>query len=223
MVEVTITGGTGYIGRALIERLIAGGHSVTALARPSSRHKVPAGAHIVEGSALDADEISRALTPGCTVVLLVGTPHPSPTKAREFQEVDLASVRAAATAIARSAVGHVIYVSVAHPAPVMKAYIEVRTEGERLLGDTGVPLTVLRPWYVLGPGHWWPIALVPFYKLFERIPSKRNTALRLGLVTHRQMVTALAAAVATQPPVSKRVVDVPAIRASEAGSKAAIL
>src|SRR6185503_6920883 len=125
MGSVTIAGGTGYIGRALIARLIAAGHQVTALARPASINKVPAGARIVEGSALNADDIASALTTECTLVLLVGTPHPNPQKAREFKEVDLASVRAAAAAIKRSRVAHVVYVSVAHPAPVMEAYIAV--------------------------------------------------------------------------------------------------
>jgi uncharacterized protein YbjT (DUF2867 family) len=185
---------------------------VTALARAASRGKVPAGARLVAGSALNADDVAASLTSGCTLVLLVGTPHPSPKKAREFQEVDLASVRAAADAIRRSTVAHVIYVSVAHPAPVMAAYIAARAEGERVLRDTGVPLTVLRPWYVLGPGHWWPIVLMPLYALFELIPSKRDTALRLGLVTHRQMVGALTAVVAGGPGVSD-IVDVPGIRA----------
>src|SRR4026209_201648 len=128
MGSVTIAGGTGYIGRPLIARLIAAGHQVAALARPASINKAPAGARIVEGSALNANDIARSLTSECTLVLLVGTPHPNPRKAREFNDVDLASVRAAADAIKRSNVAHVIYVSVAHPAPVMEAYIAVRTE-----------------------------------------------------------------------------------------------
>jgi uncharacterized protein YbjT (DUF2867 family) len=213
MGPVTVTGGTGYLGRSLIERLIAAGCHVTALARSSSIGKVPQGARVVEGSALKADDIVRALTDRGTLVLLVGTPHPNPRKAQQFQDVDLASVRAAAEAIRRSNVAHVVYVSVAHPAPVMEAYIAARTEGERLLRETGVPLTVLRPWYVLGPGHWWPVALIPLYKLFEQIPSKRDTALRLGLVTHTQMVSALVSAV-TQSPSGQRVIDVPGIRAA---------
>lgn len=213
MAVVTVTGGTGYIGRALIAQLVAEGHTVTALVRPQSRARVPAGATIVDGSPLDSRDVARALTPGGTLILLVGTPHPSPSKAAQFQDVDLASARAAAEALQEVAVAHVIYVSVAHPAPVMQAYIAVRREGERLLKQTRVPVTVLRPWYVLGPGHWWPIVLIPIYKLFEMIPSARDTAQRLGLVTHRQMVAALAAAVTASTPSPFRVLDVPAIRA----------
>lgn len=213
MAVVTVTGGTGYIGRALIAQLVAEGHTVTALVRPQSRARVPAGATIVDGSPLDSRDVARALTPGGTLILLVGTPHPSPSKAAQFQDVDLASARAAAEALQEVAVAHVIYVSVAHPAPVMQAYIAVRREGERLLKQTRVPVTVLRPWYVLGPGHWWPIVLIPIYKLFEMIPTARDTAQRLGLVTHRQMVAALAAAVTASTPSPFRVLDVTAIRA----------
>lgn len=79
--------------------------------------------------------------------------------------------------------------------------------------QTRVPVTVLRPWYVLGPGHWWPIVLIPIYKLLEMIPSARDAAQRLGLVTHRQMVAALAAAVTASTPSPFRVLDVTAIRA----------
>jgi uncharacterized protein YbjT (DUF2867 family) len=106
-------------------------------------------------------------------------------------------------------------VSVAQPAPVMKAYQEVRAEVETLLRESGMRATVLRPWYVLGPGHRWPYLLLPFYKLMERLPSKRETALRLGLVTHAQMVAALVRAV-EDPAADFRVVNVPEIRSQNA-------
>jgi uncharacterized protein YbjT (DUF2867 family) len=211
--RVVVTGGTGYVGRPLIERLLARGHEVTALVRPQSRARVPSGARTVDGSALSADEVAGALSVDCSLVLLVGTPHPRPSKAKQFREVDLVAAQAAAEAATRfRRVAHIVYVSVAHPAPVMKAYIEVRSEGERLLRATGVPLTVLRPWYVLGPGHWWPYALVPVYSLAERFASTRESARRLGLVTHAQMVAALLRAIEQPASSGVRVVEVPEIR-----------
>ena len=107
---------------------------------------------------------------------------------------------------------HLVYVSVAHPAPVMKAYIAVREQGERLVRETGIPATILRPWYVLGPGHWWPYALVPLYALLRAFPSTRDGAERLALVTHRQMVAALVHSVEDPPVNGVRVVPASEIR-----------
>jgi hypothetical protein len=73
-------------------------------------------------------------------------------------------------------------------------------------------MTILRPWYVLGPGHRWPYLLLPMYWLMERIPATRASALSLGLVTLPQMLNALVAAV-ERPAQGTRIVDVPAIRA----------
>jgi hypothetical protein len=53
----------------------------------------------------------------------------------------------------------------------------------------------LRPWYVLGRRHWWPVVLLPIYWLLRRLPQTRDAATRLGLVTHKQMLTALVRAV----------------------------
>ena len=108
---------------------------------------------------------------------------------------------------------HFIYVSVARPSPVMKAYQATRAEGERMIRDSGLDATILRPWYVLGPGHRWPYALIPMYWLFERMPGTRDTARRLGLVTLEQMVSALVASVESNAE-GVRILEVPSIRSA---------
>lgn len=210
--SVFVTGGTGYIGRPLLDALVEGGHDVHALARPGSASALPPRVRTVVGDALDAATFAAAIPARATIVHLVGTPHPSPAKAAEFVRVDLASIRATTQAAVTAGAAHIVYVSVAHPAPVMRAYIAVRTEGEALVGATGIPATVLRPWYALGPGHYWPYLLVPVYALLRLLPPTRDGARRLGLVTRADMVAALAHAVAHPPGEAVRVIDVPAIR-----------
>ena len=208
-----VTGGTGYIGRRLIEALLARGHRVRALVRPESAGRVPAGAITVVGNALEASSFAAAVTPADTIVHLVGTPHPSPSKAAEFQRVDRPSILATVEAARRAGAAHLVYVSVAHPAPVMHAYIAARSAGERAIADAGLTATILRPWYVLGPGHRWPYLLIPFYAVARLIPSKRESARRLGLVTLPQMVNALVRAVENPPrPGQIRILEVPDIQ-----------
>jgi uncharacterized protein YbjT (DUF2867 family) len=212
---VFVTGATGYMGRALIPVLLSRGHRVRALTREQSAHRVPSGAEIVTGNALDPSTFAAGIAPADTLVHLIGTAHPSPAKAASFQSVDLASVDAILKAATAAAVHHLIYVSVAHPAPVMQAYIATRQAGEARIRASGIHATILRPWYVLGPGHRWPYVLVPFYAVLAILPPTRAGALRLGLVTLDQMVLAMAASVEQQTP-GVRILDVAGIRAATA-------
>lgn len=209
--RVFVTGGTGYLGRALIEALVQRGHHVRALVRLGSESKVPLGAERVTGNALDSSGWAATVAAADTLVHLVGTPHPSPAKAAEFRAVDLPSIRAAVAAAVTARVSHFVYVSVAHPAPIMHPYIAVRSEGESLIQGSGLNATILRPWYVLGEGHRWAYALVPLYAIARYVPAWRASAGRLGLVTHEQMVRALVAAV-ENPVQGVRIVEVPEIR-----------
>jgi uncharacterized protein YbjT (DUF2867 family) len=209
--RIFITGGTGYVGGCLVPRLLNDGHRVTALTREQSRHKLPKGCDVAIGNALDGASCGHLLSGSDTFVQLVGVAHPGPGKGREFQEIDLKAGLEAIRVARDAGVSHFVYVSVAHPAPVMKDYIDVRSQCERALTESGLNATILRPWYVLGPGHRWPYFLIPFYKIAELWPSTRASARRLGLVTLPQMVNALARSV-DNPPEGIRILEVPEIR-----------
>ena len=211
IVNVFVTGGTGYIGRPLIERLLADGHMVRALARPGSENRLPAGCQDVLGDPLDGETYRQQIAPSDTFVHLVGVAHPGPGKRQQFHDIDLKSIECAVAAAEFAGIRHFIYVSVAHPAPVMHDFIAVRMQGEELIRRAGLNATVVRPWYVLGPGHRWPYALAPVYLLMQAIPSTRESAARLGLVTRNEMVGALGCAV-REPAVGIRVLGVQEIR-----------
>ncbi|MEY2490526.1 MAG: hypothetical protein QOC70_2468 [Verrucomicrobiota bacterium] len=80
-----------------------------------------------------------------------------------------------------------------------------------MIRESGMPATFIRPWYVLGPGHRWAYALLPFYWVCQQLPVTRESARRLGLVTISQMLDTLVWAV-ENPPEGIRIVDVPGIR-----------
>jgi uncharacterized protein YbjT (DUF2867 family) len=96
--------------------------------------------------------------------------------------------------------------SVAHPAPVMRAYVAARSAGEQLLLESGLNATILRPWYVLGPGHRWPYLLLPLYGIARIFPATGDSARRLAPVTLEQVLRSIEAAV-EDPPSGVRVVE----------------
>jgi uncharacterized protein YbjT (DUF2867 family) len=214
MAFVFLTGATGFMGRNLAVELLRRGHRVRALARPGSESRVPAGCEGVTGNPLDAQTYRDRVAPADTFVQLVGVSHPSPAKAREFRSIDLVAAKAGVEAARFAGVRHFIYVSVAHPAPVMKEYIAARSEAEDAIRASGLNATILRPWYVLGAGRRWPLVLVPMYWVLGALPQTRDSARRLGLVTIEQMIQTMARAV-EQPATRIRIVEVPQIRSSQ--------
>ena len=198
------------MGTRLIPLLLQRGHSVTALSRASSASKLPAGIQPVLADPL-CDDYSSHIVGADTFIHLIGVSHPSPAKAAEFRSVDLPALKHAVNAARAAQVKQFIFISVAHPAPFMKAYIEVRRECEQIITESGMNATVLRPWYVLGPGHRWPYALKPMYWLMELFPPTRESAQRLGLVTLQQILQALVHC-AENPPAECRILGVPEIR-----------
>lgn len=202
MQTIFITGGTGYIGSRLIDALRKrGDFQIKALTRQGSAQRLQ-GCEQIMGNALEATTYKEFVGNASIFVHLVGVPHPSPAKKKLFKAIDLVSVQEAAHAAHHAGIDHFIYLSVAqHPTEIMKEYQEVRAIGEKILLETGMKCSFVRPWYVLGPGHWWPLLLKPLYLLARLIPRIREQAQKLDTVTIRQMIHTLIYAI-DHPPVS---------------------
>jgi len=199
------------MGQRLIPLLRKRGCEIKALVRAGSEEKLPTGATGVVGNPLQIDSYTEHVRGADTFVHLIGVPHPSPAKAKQFHNVDLVSIRVAIKAARDIGVRHFIYLSVPRPAPVMKEFIAIRSAGEQMIRESGIPATFVRPWYVLGPGHYWPYAILPVYWILERLPKTRDSAERLGLVRIDQIQSALVWSV-ENPPSEVRIIDVPKIR-----------
>lgn len=214
MKTVFITGATGYIGKRLTKQLLQRGYRVIALVRKGSEHKVSAGTEIIVADPFDAASFQSFIPKDSTFVQLLGVAHPSPKKAPQFREIDLRSVKASADAAATASVSHFVYVSVAMaPSKLMAAYQSVRREGEAYCKSKGLACTFIRPWYVLGPGHYWPVLLAPIYGIAEIVPSWRQRARTMALVTIHQMIRTLVNAVQANA-IPLRILEIKDIRHS---------
>ena len=98
----------------------------------------------------------------------------------------------------------------------MHAYQEVRKEGEKYCLSKTFNCTFIRPWYVLGPGHWWPVSLLPLYGLAEIVPAWRKKARAMALVTINQILNTLMNA-AENESLPLRILEVKDIRRTSSG------
>ncbi|MFZ1321880.1 MAG: NAD(P)H-binding protein [Ignavibacteria bacterium] len=152
--KIFITGGTGYIGKSVINKLLENDFEVTALIRNTSKNNLSEKCKTVYGDALDSRTYQDKILPNDTFIHLVGVSHPGPQKYKEFRSIDLVSIEQAIKASEHSGIKNFIYLSVANPAPIMKEYIKIRLKGEELLSASDMNCSIIRPWYVIGPGHY---------------------------------------------------------------------
>ncbi|MGZ4216972.1 MAG: NAD-dependent epimerase/dehydratase family protein [Solirubrobacteraceae bacterium] len=175
MTRVFVTGGSGVVGRALVQRLVTGGNEVVALARsrPAEETVRSLGAVAVRGELFDEDALASAMA-GCSVsynvagvnTLCVDDPGPM---LRANVEGPPGVVRAAA----RAGVGRVVHTSSAatigepsgvvgredtpHRGWYLSTYERSKTEGERGVFEagrqTGVEVVCVNPSSVQGPGR----------------------------------------------------------------------
>jgi 2-alkyl-3-oxoalkanoate reductase len=73
---VFVAGATGVLGRALLPRLVAGGHSVRGIARRAPSAPLPAGVELVEADLLEARNL-HDLVRGCDAVVHIATAIPA--------------------------------------------------------------------------------------------------------------------------------------------------
>jgi uncharacterized protein YbjT (DUF2867 family) len=213
MKPVFVTGGTGYMGRRLIALLLEKGYTVKALVREGSEKKLPKGCSYITGNPFNASAFSKDIPAGASFVQLLGVAHPGPKKKEQFRTIDLASAKASAGAAKQAGVHHFIYVSVAQtPISIMKDYQRCRAEGEDAIRTTQIPATFIRPWYVVGPGHYWPLLFQPLFTILEWIPATSQKAKALRLVTLKQMLHTLLHSIENKPATGVSVIEIDAIR-----------
>ncbi|MFI5155776.1 MAG: SDR family oxidoreductase [Chitinophagales bacterium] len=222
MPTIFISGGTGYIGTRLINILLKKNADVLALVRKGSESKLPAGTNSVVADPFLSDSFASRIPRGSIFVQLLGVSHPGPKKKELFRTIDLASAKASANAAKKAGVAHFVYVSVAQtPTKIMKDYQACRAEGEAYIESTGLSATFIRPWYVVGPGHYWPLLFSPIFKLLELFPATAKKARSLRLVSLSQMLQTLVFAI-EHPVDGTRIFEISEIKNINAGDSSAL-
>jgi len=161
--QVLVTGGSGFVGGAVVRQLVERGHRVRILAR-GTRGQVPDGTPGVErvrGSVLEVGGLASACS-GCDAVIhLVGII--SEVGEQTFERVHAEGTRNLLGAASVAGVRRWIQMSALGTGVDAEArYYRSKWEAEVAVRSGGIPWTIHRPSIVFGPGDG-------FVNLFERM------------------------------------------------------
>ena len=175
MTRVFVTGGSGFVGGALLSRLVERGDEVVALARSDAAERAVTGrgARAVRGDVLDEDTLAANMD-GCALLFHVaGINTMCPTDPAALFHVNVRGAEAAVRAAARAGVPRVVLTSSAaslgeavgtvgredspHRGSFLSVYERSKHEGESAAfaaaRRAGVELVAINPSSVQGPGR----------------------------------------------------------------------
>ena len=143
---VLVTGATGFVGRRLVSALVDDGHDVRAMTRRPETYDGAGAA--VGGDVFDPDSLTDPLADADVAIYLVHSLDDP-----DFERKDAEAARTFAAAAAKAGVSQIVYLGgLGDDDEDLSPHLRSRREVERLLGETGVPVTVLRAAIVVGAG-----------------------------------------------------------------------
>ena len=143
---VLVTGATGFIGSRLVPALVENGHRVKAMTRHPDDYDGPG--EPVGGDVFDAGTLAEPMNGVDVAVYLVHSLDDN-----DFEQLDAEAARAFGLAAAASGVRQIVYLGGLGKDDVeLSPHLRSRREVEKLLGASGVPVTVLRAAIVVGAG-----------------------------------------------------------------------
>jgi uncharacterized protein YbjT (DUF2867 family) len=165
-VKVLVTGGTGFVGTHLVNRLLHRGHAVAVLARDprKTRNRYNRPVETAAGNVLDPESVAAAAAGRDAVVHLVGviSEKGDQTFDRMHREAT-ENVVAAAEASGVRRYLHMSAMGSSEDSP--SRYGRSKAAGERAVRSSGLDWTIFRPSIVFGPGDGFVSLLAPIVRL----------------------------------------------------------
>ena len=165
MKNILVLGGSGFVGRHLVARLVATGHRVLVPTRRRDRARhlilLPT-VDVVDANVFEPGALPRLLAGQHAVVNLIGVLHATPA---EFQRVHVDFVRQVMEAAAKTKVRRVLHMSALgadRNGPSL--YARSRGDGEAMVRQSAADWTIYQPSVVFGPED-------QFLNLFARLAA----------------------------------------------------
>ena len=170
---ILVTGGTGFVGSAIVKELLRRGEKVAVLGRDAGKIHQRLGTEVEAraGDVRDAATLGAAMRGVDIVVNAVqfpGSPIENRRKGYTFEEVDLKGTRNQVDAAKAADVKRFVYISgVGAAKDAEKHWFRYKWEAENYLQKSGLAWVVLRPTWVFGPED---VSLNRFLSFASKLP-----------------------------------------------------
>ena len=150
--NVTLVGGTGFVGGYLVDALLAAGHAVSLLVRSGSEQKAlrRAECRLVAGSIDSPEAIAEAVTGSDAVIYNIGILREFPRQGITFENSQYRGVVRTAEAAQGAGVRRMLLMSANGVKSTGTAYQETKSRAEEAVKKSGLEYTIFRPSVIFG-------------------------------------------------------------------------
>lgn len=144
---ILVTGGTGFVGQGVVQELLGRGYPVRVLSRTAPGD----GVEWCQGDVTDAEAVQRAVA-GCKQVIHLVAIRREWGR-RTFSAITAGGTRNMVQTAVAAGVEHFIHMSALGLTDRPETgYMRAKAEAEAAVRQSGVPFTIFRPSFIVGPG-----------------------------------------------------------------------
>jgi NADH dehydrogenase len=168
--RLVVLGGTGFVGRHLLARLLRDGHEVTLLSRnlaARAERLLPPGVVLRQVDVYDPDVLRHAFAGSDAVINLVGILNESGDNGRGFRRAHVELVKLVVAACELAGVGRLLQMSSLNAGRGDSYYLKSRGEAEAVVKASGLEWTLFEPSVIFGPGDG---LFARFGALLQKLP-----------------------------------------------------
>jgi NADH dehydrogenase len=168
--RLVVLGGTGFVGRHLLARLLRDGHEVTLLSRnlaARAERLLPPGVVLRQVDVYDPDVLRHAFAGSDAVINLVGILNESGDNGRGFRRAHVELVKLVVAACELAGVKRLLQMSSLNAGRGDSYYLKSRGEAEAVVKASGLDWTLFEPSVIFGPGDG---LFARFGALLQKLP-----------------------------------------------------